>query len=48
MQTSTGDVQVYHRFGRFRFTVDGPEVVLTIFTNQNGYFLPFVELSGWP
>jgi len=47
IQTSTGDVQTYDRFGRFRFTVDGQEAVLTIFTNQNGYFLPFVDaLAG--
>jgi uncharacterized protein len=47
IQTSTGDVQVYQRFGRVRFTVDGQEAALTIFTNPNGYFLPFVDtLAG--
>jgi hypothetical protein len=47
IQTSTGDVQGYQRFGKVRFTVDRQEAVLTIFTNQNGFFLPFVDsLAG--
>lgn len=44
MQTSTGDVQHYQKFGRFRFAVDGIEAELTIYQNQHGYFLPFVDL----
>ena len=47
MQTSTGDVQTYRRFGRFTFQVDGQEAELTIFQDSNGYFLPFVDsLAG--
>jgi len=47
MQTSTGDVQTYQRFGRFTFQVDGQEAELTIFQDSNGYFLPFVDsLAG--
>ena len=47
MQTSTGGVQTYVRHGRFRFQVDGKEAELTIFRNEHGYFLPFVDsLSG--
>jgi uncharacterized protein (DUF1684 family) len=47
MQTSTGDVQTYWRYGRFHFTVGGQEVELTIFADQHGYFLPFVDsLAG--
>ncbi|MBK7454767.1 MAG: DUF1684 domain-containing protein [Anaerolineales bacterium] len=47
MQTSTGDVQHYEKFGRFRFDVDGTEAELTIYQNQHGYFLPFVDsLAG--
>jgi len=47
MQTSTGDVQSYERFGRFRFQVDGQEAELTIYENENGFFLPFVDsLAG--
>jgi uncharacterized protein (DUF1684 family) len=47
IQTSTGDVQTYHRFGRFRFQVDGQEAALTIYAASYGYFLPFVDsLAG--
>jgi uncharacterized protein len=47
MQTSTGDVQVYEKFGRFKFNVDGEEAELTIYQSQHGYFLPFVDsLAG--
>jgi uncharacterized protein len=47
MQTSTGDVQTYERYGLVRFAVDGQEVSLTIYRNENGYFLPFVDsLAG--
>jgi uncharacterized protein (DUF1684 family) len=47
MQTTTGDVQTYVRYGRFQFQVDGQTAELTIFRNQNGYFLPFVDaLAG--
>src|SRR5512142_1905732 len=43
MQTSTGDVQVYHRRGRMRFQVEGEDAELTIFEGPNGFFLPFVD-----
>jgi len=47
MQTSTGDMQIYVRFGRFLFFVDGVEAGLTIYQNENGFFLPFVDsLAG--
>lgn len=47
MQTSTGGVQTYIRYGRFRFQVDGEEAELTIYQNEHGYFLPFVDsLAG--
>lgn len=47
MQTSTGDVQVYERFGRFRFEVEGQLAELTIYRNEFGFFLPFVDsLAG--
>jgi uncharacterized protein (DUF1684 family) len=44
MQTSTGDVQVYKKFGKFRFDVDGQETELTIYQSQHGFFLPFVDI----
>jgi uncharacterized protein (DUF1684 family) len=47
MQTTTGDVQTYERFGRVRFPVAGEEAALTIYRNENGFFLPFVDaLAG--
>ena len=47
MQTSTGGVQEYVRYGRFKFEVDGQPAELTIYQNENGYFLPFVDsLAG--
>ncbi|MBM3125442.1 MAG: DUF1684 domain-containing protein [Chloroflexi bacterium] len=47
MQTSTGGVQRYVRFGRIRFQVDGQEAELTVFQNVHGFFLPFVDsLAG--
>ncbi len=47
MQTSTGDVQEYERFGKFHFAVDGEEVELIIYQSQHGFFLPFVDsLAG--
>lgn len=47
MQTSTGSVQMYSRFGKFGFMVDGQEVELTIYQSENGFFLPFIDsLAG--
>lgn len=47
MQTSTGETQVYLRFGRFQFTVAGGPAALTIYSSDYGYFLPFVDaLAG--
>jgi uncharacterized protein (DUF1684 family) len=47
MQTTTGDVQEYERFGRVSFEVEGQQVELTIYQSPHGYFLPFVDsLAG--
>lgn len=43
MQTSTGDVRLFEKFGKFSFTVDGQPVELTIYRNEHGFFLPFVD-----
>jgi uncharacterized protein (DUF1684 family) len=43
MQTSTGDVQMYQKYGRFHFTVDGEDAQLTIYQGEHGFFLPFVD-----
>jgi len=47
MQTSTGGVQEYLRFGTFKFDVDGQPAQLTIYQSEHGFFLPFVDgLAG--
>lgn len=43
METTTGGVQTYQRFGTFEVEVDGQTATLTIFLNENGFFLPFVD-----
>lgn len=47
IQTNTGAVQTYERYGRFRFSVDDEQAELTVFRNEYGYFLPFADsLAG--
>jgi len=47
IQTNTGDVQSYERYGRFGFTLEGEEAALTIYHNEYGFFLPFADaLAG--
>lgn len=47
IQTSTGDVQEYERYGRFRFLVQDQPAELTLYHSETGYFLPFVDsLAG--
>ena len=47
IQTSTGDFQEYQKYGKIRFTVDGQQMELTIYANEQGFFLPFIDsLAG--
>lgn len=47
MQTSTGELKTYQRFGRFHFAVDGQETELTIYSSDHDFFLPFADaLAG--
>ena len=47
IQTSTGGVQRYVRYGKIHFLVDGQTVELTLYTNPHGFFLPFADsLAG--
>lgn len=47
MQTNTGDVQSYERYGEFRFRVEGEDARLTLYHSEQGYFLPFSDaLAG--
>lgn len=43
MQTTTGGVQTYDRFGKFNFTVDGQAAELTLYSSETGFFLPFAD-----
>ena len=43
MQTTNGDIQVYQRYGRISFMVDGQPAELTIYQSDSGWFLPFVD-----
>lgn len=43
MQTSTGDVQTYTRYGRVKFKVEGQDAELTLYSSHHGFFLPFVD-----
>ena len=47
MQTSTGDVQIYEKLGKFYFEVDGVEADLTIYQNQHGFFPAFCGYTSW-
>jgi uncharacterized protein (DUF1684 family) len=47
MQTSTGDRRAYTRYGRLKFVVDGCEAELTLYADDQAFFLPFVDgLAG--
>ena len=47
MQTSTGDVREYTRYGRLQFSVEGQPVELTLYADGDAYFLPFADaLAG--
>lgn len=47
IQTTTGEVRIYERFGRIAFTVDGRRVGLTVYRSEDELFLPFADsLAG--
>jgi uncharacterized protein (DUF1684 family) len=47
IDASKGAARSYQKVGRFQFTVDGKLAELTIYENEYGYFLPFVDsLAG--
>jgi Uncharacterized conserved protein len=43
MQTTTGDQRGYIRYGRIFFEVDGEDAVLTVYSDGENFFLPFVD-----
>jgi hypothetical protein len=47
MQTSTGDVKAYQKYGKFKFAIEEQATELTIYSAPHGFFLPFVDaLAG--
>jgi uncharacterized protein (DUF1684 family) len=46
MQTSTGDLRDFIRYGRVTFNVEGEEANLTVYANQHGFFIPFVDAQA--
>lgn len=47
IETSNGGAQSYERHGVVAFAVEGVPARLTVFSNHNGFFVPFVDaLAG--
>jgi uncharacterized protein (DUF1684 family) len=47
IQTTTGSAQPYQRFGKITLEADNQTAELTVYKDDHGYFLPFVDsLSG--
>lgn len=47
IQTNTGDIRKFTRYGLVHFSVDGEEASLTVYADPNGFFIPFVDgLAG--
>lgn len=46
IQTTTGDVRQYRRYGEFTFDVDSQSARLTIYEAPFGFFLPFVDANA--
>jgi uncharacterized protein (DUF1684 family) len=48
METSTGDIRPFRRYGRFAFSVHGQEVALTIYgdADEQDFFLPFKDKTN--
>jgi hypothetical protein len=46
MQTTSGDMRQYRRYGQFTFSVDGQAAQLTLYEADYGFFLPFVDAGA--
>lgn len=46
MQTNTGELRRYKRWGRVHFVVDGETASLTLFETENGFFVPFTDATS--
>lgn len=49
MDTSTGDLRPYRRYGRFTFQVNGQDAALTVYSDPHGhdFFLPFRDATSY-
>lgn len=45
IQTTTGDIRWYRRYGEFTFDVGGEQARLTIYQTPHGFFIPFVDAN---
>lgn len=45
IETTTGEMRSYLRYGRFSFAVNGESAALTIYEAPYGYFLPFTDAN---
>ena len=43
IQTTGGTPQNYQRYGQFTFEVEGKEAKLTLYSNEDGFFMPLVD-----
>jgi uncharacterized protein (DUF1684 family) len=47
MQTNTGELRDYFKYGTFQFEVDGQEATLTVYTSGHGdAFVPFTDATS--
>lgn len=46
MAASKESSRAFQRFGKIKFKVEDQDVELTVYHNENGYFLPFVDGSA--
>ncbi len=46
LQTSTGEAREYLHAGQVRFKVNEQEAVLQVYSDEGGYFLPFVDATA--
>jgi uncharacterized protein len=46
IQTTTGQLRQYKRYGQFTFTVNGQAVRLTVYEADYGFFLPVVDAGA--
>ncbi len=47
MQTTTGSVRDFERYGEFHFAVEGEDLRLTLYRADYGFFLPFADPESY-